>query len=246
VEHHFSGDPKEGTRSQGTPPECAPGRGLGAACQRPSQRRGRRSLGASPDRQFCCALAVLSFLIVSPFSATAPSYGPGTTPAGRLVTASQMSKRATDSVVTPISVTHSPGTAAVPGQTATLLPDGSWLLLGGEGEAGPLGVALVKPPGSTQAAPLSATLNDPRAWHTATLLPDGTVLVLGGLDASGNVIGSAELFDTTTSTSKIVATPGLTPRAYHTATLLTDGSVLIAGGLSSDGAVLRSAAPRTA
>jgi RHS repeat-associated protein len=65
--------------------------------------------------------------------------------------------------------------------------------------------------------------------------------VLGGLGASGNVIATAELFDTATSAFKPLATPGLTPRAYHTATLLTDGTVLVAGGTASDGEVLRSA-----
>jgi hypothetical protein len=42
-------------------------------------------------------------------------------------------------------VSHPAGTP-VPGQTTTLLPDGSQLLLGGMGESGPLADASVKPP----------------------------------------------------------------------------------------------------
>src|SRR5437868_12551279 len=33
---------------------------------------------------------------------------------------------------------------AAPGQTVTLLPDGRWLLVGGEGESGPLASVVVK------------------------------------------------------------------------------------------------------
>jgi hypothetical protein len=80
-----------------------------------------------------------------------------------------------------------------------------------------------------------------RAWHTATLLPDGTVLVLGGIDAAGQVIDSAELFDPTAQTFRMIPTPGLILRAYHSATLLTDGTVLVAGGFAGNGTVVQSA-----
>jgi RHS repeat-associated protein len=73
------------------------------------------------------------------------------------------------------------------------------------------------------------------------LLPNGNVLVLGGLNANGDVIGTAELFETATSTFKLAAIPGLKPRAFHTATLLTDGTILIAGGVLGDGLVTESA-----
>ena len=64
--------------------------------------------------------------------------------------------------------------------TATLLPDGSVLVAGGDG---PLASAeLYDPSGRTWTA--TARMGTPRAYHTATLLPDGEVLVAGGMGAA--------------------------------------------------------------
>jgi RHS repeat-associated protein len=131
--------------------------------------------------------------------------------------------------------------ATPPGQSVTLLPDGSLLLLGGMGKAGPLALAQIKPPKSNKAVTLPTSLNVARAWHTATLLPDGTVLIVGGVDTNGSDVGTVELFDPATEAFRPLPSAGLTARAYHSATLLTDGTVLIAGGASSDGTVLSSA-----
>lgn len=81
-----------------------------------------------------------------------------------------------------------PSAATIVGQTTTLLPDGSQLVLGGMGQTGPIATALVEAPGSNQGTALSSSLIVPRAWHTATILPDGTVLVLGGVDAAGKAL----------------------------------------------------------
>lgn len=129
----------------------------------------------------------------------------------------------------------------VVGQTATLLPDGSWLLLGGMGPAGPLDGVSIRTADSNQGVRLSSAMHFSRAWHTATLLPDGTVLVLGGIGGDGKIVETAELFDPETKTSSLLATTQPTARAFHTATLMTNGAVLVAGGLSSDGVVLRTA-----
>ena len=134
------------------------------------------------------------------------------------------------------------------GQTATLLPDGSLLLVGGLGQTGPVTTAFIEAHGSTQPAPLENVVNVPRAWHTSTLLPDGNVLVFGGLDSAERVVTTPELFDPLTATFSLLRTPGPTPRAHHSATVLTDGTILIAGGLSSDGVLLTNAElwdPRT-
>ena len=134
------------------------------------------------------------------------------------------------------------------GQTATLLPDGSLLLVGGLGQTGPVTAAFIEAHGSTQPIPLENVVNVPRAWHTSTLLPDGNVLVFGGLDSAEKVVATPELFDPSTATFNLLRTPGPTPRAYHSATVLTDGTILIAGGLSSDGVLLSNAElwdPRT-
>jgi hypothetical protein len=126
----------------------------------------------------------------------------------------------------------------LPGQSATLMPDGRWLLLGGQGPNGPVaGGAFFDPKtGNTSNAPWR--LGQARAWHTATLLPDGAILVIGGRGAGAQVLGTAELFDVPTQAFYPVANTGLTARFQHTATLLTDGFLLIAGGVGANGRLL--------
>ena len=129
----------------------------------------------------------------------------------------------------------------LPGETVTLLPDGTELLLGGEAQNGSVSTAAaIFDPSTSQLAPLASSLHQARAWQTSTVLPDGTVLVFGGTDSQGDVIGSAEKYDPKTQLFTLLPSTGLTPRANHTATLLTDGLVLIIGGVSSNGETLDS------
>jgi RHS repeat-associated protein len=131
-------------------------------------------------------------------------------------------------------------TAVLPGQSATLLPDGNWLLLGGAAEDGPPSpAASIRNSATGNSVPLAAQLQFARAWHSATVLPDGSVLVLGGLGADGKVVTTAELFHPETQKFELVA-GAPTSRTSHTATLLTDGRLLIAGGVAPDGRLLNS------
>jgi RHS repeat-associated protein len=132
--------------------------------------------------------------------------------------------------------------AQTPGQSATLMPDGRWLLIGGRGEDGrPSRRAQVRDARSSGGAAAAATqtlegeLQQAREGHTATLLPDGTVLVFGGLGSSGDPLDTAELYRPSSQQFEPLAVKGLTARAHHTATLLTDGRVLLAGGTSTAG-----------
>jgi len=127
---------------------------------------------------------------------------------------------------------------AVTGQSKTLMPDGHWLILGGEGAKGTVGTATIEDPATGVVSPLLSSLLRPRAWHTATLLPNGVVFIFGGLGGDGKVVTTAEIFDPATRQFQPLATPGLTPRARHTATLLTDGSELVVGGISESGETL--------
>jgi len=82
--------------------------------------------------------------------------------------------------------------------TATLLPDGKVLVVGGYDNNARLSVSgteLYDPAAATWL--VVASLGSARYGHTATLLPDGTVLVAGGRSygPSGDVtLGSAELY----------------------------------------------------
>ena len=125
----------------------------------------------------------------------------------------------------------------LPGQSATLLPSGQWLLLGGQGENAPVSTASLQDARTGVVTPLKTGMLSARAWHSATLLPSGLVLVIGGVGADGSVVPAAEIFDPNSVTSGFTV-PGFLPRAHHTATLLTGGTVLVAGGVGSDGAPL--------
>jgi RHS repeat-associated protein len=119
------------------------------------------------------------------------------------------------------------------GHTATTLPNGDVLVVGG------FNAATAKVLASSEIYHLSngtfsatGNLSTGRDFHTATLLNNGLVLVAGGDMGSGlysTALSSAELFDPTTD---VFTTTGnlSTARAVHTATLLDDGLVLVAGG----------------
>jgi RHS repeat-associated protein len=129
-------------------------------------------------------------------------------------------------------------TAPLAGQTATLLPDGRWLLVGGQADDGPVTVASIKASSGESVTIPSATLHTARAWHTATMLPNGTVLIWGGQGEDGKIVDTAEIYDPQTQSFETITSGGLIPRLYHTATLLTEGLVLIAGGVDQRGRAL--------
>jgi len=115
--------------------------------------------------------------------------------------------------------------------TATLLPNGKVLVLGGAED------------NASRERVDSAELYDPATgtWSitgnlntagggTATLLTDGKVLVAGGFNNTQRAsLTSAELYDPATGTWSITGNLN-TARNAHTATLLSDGKVLVAGG----------------
>lgn len=121
------------------------------------------------------------------------------------------------------------------GQSATLLPSGQWLILGGEGGQPSGRMLLAANAGQAQVSALPTTLAYPRTGQTATVLPDGKVFIVGGKGVDGRMVTVAELYDPVARTLQSIPDTGLFPRSHHTATLLTDGHVLIAGGLSADG-----------
>ena len=114
--------------------------------------------------------------------------------------------------------------------TATLLPSGLVLVVGGIDPHNTLRSAELYDPASGSWTP-TGNLNTGRFRHTATLLANGQVLVAGG-DFGNGSLSSAELYDPATGTWTFTGSLN-TARQEHTATLLPGEKVLVAGGRDS-------------
>ena len=123
--------------------------------------------------------------------------------------------------------------------SASLMPDGSVMLVGGTSDPG-MGSGPDEPvlasveryaAGRMSALPALAVA---RAKHSATVMADGAVLVVGGFDGQGRAMAAAELFEPSTQSWRTLP-PAQCARYSHTATLLGDGRVLVAGGIGDDG-----------
>lgn len=78
--------------------------------------------------------------------------------------------------------------------TATLMPSGIVLIVGGEDAPGiPTTEVQLLDPASGVLSQTGA-LGTARVGHTATLLRDGRILVTGGTDSDGNALASAEIY----------------------------------------------------
>src|SRR5690349_11623981 len=161
--------------------------------------------GKTIRRSFGPALTLLSLMIIAIFALKAPvlaQVNPSWIPTGSL------------------NIPRSD-------HTATLLPNGKVLVVGGrDGNSPPnyLNSSELYDP-ATGTWSVTGRLNRGRFWHTATLLQNGKVLVAAG----GGGDSSAELYDPATGNWSI--TGGLVMARYgQTATLLQNGKVLIVGG----------------
>ena len=79
-----------------------------------------------------------------------------------------------------------------------------------------------------------------RATAVAVLLPNGKVLIAGGSGASGALLASSEIYDSSANTFESVTPSMKTARRAATATVLPNGKVLIAGGSGIGGFPLSS------
>jgi hypothetical protein len=139
---------------------------------------------------------------------------------------------------TKIFVPTAPMITARANHTATLMPDGTVIVLGGQSTSG-TSLSAAEVYSSTAVAWSSlAAMPTALAYHTATLLQDGRLLVIGGSGALG---ASAGVYAYTPATNSWATLASLPQALYqHTATLLYDGRVLVAGGNNNYGEVAAS------
>lgn len=120
--------------------------------------------------------------------------------------------------------------------SATVLLDGTVLLLGGTDAAGNVvDVPERFDPDTLSFVPTEITGLLPRTQHSAVLLTDGRLLIVGGTDASGSALLDAELWNPKTGRSERLFARLSDARLEADAGLLPDGSVLISGGMDTQG-----------
>jgi N-acetylneuraminic acid mutarotase len=118
--------------------------------------------------------------------------------------------------------------------TATLLPDGRVVLVGGESQQGSVGwqrtIDIFDP--KTQAWTAGTNMTASRVGHTADLLANGKVLVAGGNGSAQP--GSALLFNPTANGGlgswSSVSNTMANPRYQHQSVVLQSGKVLVVAG----------------
>ncbi|WP_254380507.1 Kelch repeat-containing protein, partial [Corallococcus exiguus] len=98
--------------------------------------------------------------------------------------------------------------------TATLLPSGQVLVVGGRASTSLTSAELYTPSSNTWMA--TGSLSTARHNHTATLLPSGKVLVVGGRNSSTGLVATAEEYDPGTGLWSAAGALG-TARELHTA-----------------------------
>lgn len=123
------------------------------------------------------------------------------------------------------------------GHTATKLPNGKVLIVGGYNSTVLNDCEIYDPTSGNWTN--TGSLNEARTSHTATLLPNGEVLVTGGDNLNG-VLAGAEIYNPNTGAWRIVQSMSTT-RTVHSAVLLNDNKVLVVGGQDRFSNVLDSA-----
>ncbi|ATB42631.1 hypothetical protein CYFUS_008110 [Cystobacter fuscus] len=116
--------------------------------------------------------------------------------------------------------------------SATLLPNGRVLVVGGAGIDIALSASAELYDPATRAWLPTGGMKSPRRWHTATLLDNGEVLVAGGYHQFLGIQYASERYNPATGTWSVTSRMNV-DRYRHTATLLRDGTVLAVGGASN-------------
>ncbi len=124
--------------------------------------------------------------------------------------------------------------------TASLLNDGSVLIVGGSGFNEPVHRRALRYVPSTNTFEPDANLNVARMAHATFTLSNGKIVVTGGWDPNTTgtifdpVYKSTEIYDPATKT--FTAGPDMNfPRRHHVVTQLKDGRFLVTGGIQLRG-----------
>lgn len=118
--------------------------------------------------------------------------------------------------------------------SATMLPDGRILVMGGVNARGMTQAAAeIFDPETRQSSLVDAALL-PRSKHTATLLLDGRVLLVGGVDARGKAIAEAELWNSRTAQVESVVDRLDIARYLHETNWTAGDHILVSGGLDAN------------
>lgn len=114
--------------------------------------------------------------------------------------------------------------------SATLLPDGRVLVVGGMDDGfHPLRTVEVFKP-ETNRWSAASEMREARTEHSAALLKDGRVIVTGGMNENLELIGTTEIFDPDTGKWTEHASMRTVRRGHFTLTL-NDGRVAVVGGV---------------
>jgi hypothetical protein len=155
--------------------------------------------------------------------------------------------RSDDSIYTAVDGTHgawatNPAHTFAAGPhldgTATLLPNGNVLIVGGsDGQDGKTGVEIYAPGTDTFSLTThSTTLSQPTTQHVAALLNNGLVLIAGGSNGwSDTYYSNAILYNPVTDSIAASSSSLGTARAGSRAVTLVTGKVLIVGGEDVNG-----------
>ncbi|MCB1193626.1 MAG: hypothetical protein H7A23_14065 [Leptospiraceae bacterium] len=119
--------------------------------------------------------------------------------------------------------------------TATVLPSGQVLIVGGVDESGAyLSNSETFDTSTNTFSFTTLSLNQARCSHAASLLLNGKVLITGGNNFAG-YLSSAEVYDSNTNNFSYLSNQNSMniSRVSHTSTLLYNGKVLLVGGDTS-------------
>jgi uncharacterized protein (TIGR00251 family) len=128
---------------------------------------------------------------------------------------------------------NAPASALRTGHSVFATPAGRIVAIGGADATGPLASAIDCDPVARSYEEIPSLLATPRTGAAATAT-DAFVVVAGGRDASGTVLGDAEVFDA--GLNPVADLPLVVPRADAIAEPLPNGQILIAGGVDATGA----------